>query len=138
MKKRGSKQFASYSVIGLSCALLDIGVLNGLLIAFPTREAGLLTVYNTLAYTAAILNSYYWNSKYTFNVNKNKKQFAAFIIQATVSLFIANGVFVGGVWLLDQLNLFPNWLEANSAKGLSMLLSSLASFFFMKWFVFRR
>ncbi|MBM7579169.1 GtrA family protein [Jeotgalibacillus terrae] len=138
MSRRGSKQFASYSIIGLSCALIDIGVLNGLLLAFPTRDNTLLTVFNTIAYTAAILNSYYWNSRYTFNVNKTKKQFAGFITQAIVSLFIANGVFIGGLWLIEQAELLPGWLEANTAKGLSMLLSSLSSFFFMKWFVFRR
>ncbi|MFB1081842.1 GtrA family protein [Jeotgalibacillus sp. JSM ZJ347] len=138
MRRRGVKQFYSYSVIGITCALLDIGVLNGLLILYPTQDPGLLTVFNTLAYTAAVLNSYIWNSRYTFNVNKNKKQFAGFITQAIISLFIANGVFIGGLWIIEQPDLLPQWLETNTAKGLSMLLSSLSSFFFMKWFVFRK
>ncbi|TFD99976.1 GtrA family protein [Jeotgalibacillus sp. R-1-5s-1] len=135
---QGMTQFYKYSLIGLSCALIDIGVLNTLLFAFPTQDAGWLTTFNTVAYTAAILNSYVWNSRYTFNVQKNKKQFVGFILQATASLFIANGVFIGGIWIMDALAILPDWAETNTAKGLSMLLSSLSSFFFMKWFVFRR
>lgn len=135
--KRGLVQYANYSVIGLLCAALDLLVLNTLLILFPTRDASLLTLFNTLAYTAAVTNSYIWNSKYTFKVRKSKKQLIPFISQAIVSMFIANGIFLAGIWLLDKLPLFPGWVDTNIAKGVSMYASFQASFFFNKYIVFR-
>ncbi|PRO66560.1 GtrA family protein [Alkalicoccus urumqiensis] len=135
--KRGARQAGKYSIIGISCALLDLGVLNGLLLLYPTQQTLLLGVFNTLAYTAAILNSYYWNTRYTFRVDKGKRQFAGFLIQALVSLFIANGVFLFGFHVLLPMTGLPLWLDTNIAKGASMLASSTASFFFMKYFVFR-
>ncbi|MCT2536013.1 GtrA family protein [Aquibacillus koreensis] len=135
--KNGFIEYGKYSVIGIVCAALDIGVLNALLYFFPTNDTVLLTIFNSTAYMAAILNSYYWNSKYTFKIKKSKKQFIAFIVQAFVSLLIANIVFIGGLWVAEFFSTLPNWLQTNIAKGLSMYLSSLASFFFNKHFVFK-
>lgn len=136
--KNGIIEYFKYSVIGTSCAVLDLGVLNGLLYFFPTTDTMTLTIYNSTAYTVAVLNSYIWNSKFTFKVKKNKKQFLAFIIQAIISLFIANIIFITGLWLLHFVAVFPEWVKTNLAKGLSMYLSSLASFFFNKLIVFRK
>lgn len=135
--KRGLIQYANYSVIGLLCAALDLLVLNSLLVLFPTRDTSLLALFNTVAYTAAVTNSYIWNSKYTFKVRKSKKQLIPFISQAIVSMFIANGIFLAGIWLFDKLPLFPGWIDTNIAKGLSMYASFQASFFFNKYIVFR-
>ena len=135
--KRGFVQYANYTVIGICCAAIDLLVLNGLLILFPAADTATLTLFNTLAYTAAVTNSYYWNSKYTFKVRKTRRQLIPFILQAAVSLLIANGVFLGGLWLLEQLASFPKWVSTNIAKGLSMYLSFSASFFFNKYIVFR-
>lgn len=135
--KNGFIEYGKYSVIGIVCAVLDIGLLNGILYFFPTDDTVLLTTYNSVTYMVAILNSYYWNSKYTFRIEKSKTQFAVFVIQAFVSLLIANVVFIGGLRVVDLISTFPNWLQTNIAKGLSMYLSSLASFFFNKYFVFK-
>ncbi|AQQ53463.1 GtrA family protein [Planococcus lenghuensis] len=135
--KRGLIQYANYSVIGLLCAALDLLVLNTLLVLFPTKDTSLLMLFNTIAYTAAVTNSYIWNSKYTFKVRKSKKQLIPFISQAIVSMFIANGIFLAGIWLLDKLPLFPGWVDTNIAKGISMYASFQASFFFNKYIVFR-
>ncbi|WP_147805043.1 GtrA family protein [Alkalicoccus halolimnae] len=134
--RKGFSQLGLYSIVGVSCALLDIGVLNFLLYLFPTRSTFLLALFNTLAYTSAILNSYYWNSRFTFRVRKTRRQFAAFIGQALISLLIANGVFLLGIWIFPLLFPFSDWLNTNIAKGFSMFASSLASFFFIKFFVF--
>ncbi|WP_186578501.1 GtrA family protein [Aquibacillus kalidii] len=135
--KNGFIEFGKYSVIGIVCAVLDIGILNGILYFYPTNDTVLLTTYNSLSYMVAILNSYYWNSKYTFKIKKSKKQFAVFVVQAFVSLLIANIVFIGGLRVFELTSTLPNWLQTNIAKGLSMYLSSLASFFFNKYFVFK-
>lgn len=136
--KKGFIQYFKYALIGLSCAAIDLGVLNGLLYFFPTEHRGLLTLYNSIAYGLAVLNSYIWNSRFTFKEGSthSSKQFFYFIIQSVVSLIISDAVFVGGVDLLKAFSL-PTWLRNNIAKLTSMFLSSIASFFFNKYFVFR-
>lgn len=130
-------EYFKYSIVGICCGAIDLGVLNGLIYFFPTKQAAMLTVYNTIAYGLAVMNSYIWNSKYTFKAKKNVKQFIAFMFQALVSLLIANLVFVGGLKLFSFIPSFPNWLMTNTAKLLSMFISSTASFFFNKYFIFR-
>lgn len=136
--KNGMIDYLKYCIVGISCAVIDLGALNGLLYFFPVDDPIRLTIYNSAAYGLAVLNSYIWNSKYTFNVKKSVKQFIAFIIQALISLMIANLVFLFGLWLFGFVFDFPKWLETNIAKALSMFLSSSASFFFNKFFVFRK
>lgn len=136
--KKSLIQYGKYSVVGISCAIIDLLMLYGLLYFFPTNHSYLLTCYNSAAYGLAVLNSYIWNSRYTFKRKKNPKQFIAFIIQAVVSLFIADFVFLIGLWLLGGIDLFSKWINTSIAKAASMFLSSISSFFFNKYIVFKK
>ncbi|WLR52794.1 GtrA family protein [Bacillus tianshenii] len=135
----GAVQFAQFGFIGILNALVDIGSLNLLLWLFPTDERALLVTYNTISYTLAILNSYFWNSKLTFKHHAayTKREKVAFVIQALVALLISNIVFISVVQLLELTSLRP-FVARNISKGLAMFLSSTASFFFMKFFVFKK
>ncbi|SES94012.1 Putative flippase GtrA (transmembrane translocase of bactoprenol-linked glucose) [Salinibacillus kushneri] len=137
-KKKGPFQFMQFSVIGIANAAIDIGVLNVLLIFFHTEDQGLLLLYNTIAYTLAIGNSYFWNASITFkrSAEGSHWQRLTFIGQAIVSLGVNNLVFFAGNVLLAFIGV-PNWLRYNIAKGLAMFFSFLASFFMIKYFVFK-
>lgn len=131
-------EYFRYCIVGISCAILDLAALNGLLYFFPTEKTAMLTLYNSAAYGLAVLNSYIWNSKFTFQVKKTKKQFIAFIVQALICLLIANLIFLLGLWLFSLFSDFPKWIETNVSKAISMYLSSTASFLFNKFIVFRK
>lgn len=130
-------QVAHFSVIGLFNALVDIGSLNLLLIIWPTTDKQMLLLFNSIAYTLAVTNSYIWNSRLTFREHAefNTREKIFFVGQAIVSLLISNTVFILGVSILELLPL-SHWITNNIAKGLAMFLSSTASFFFMKYLVF--
>lgn len=66
-RKSGPFQFLQFGVIGIGNALIDIGTLNLLLILFYTEDRMMLTIYNSISYTLAIANSYFWNANITFN-----------------------------------------------------------------------
>lgn len=136
--KKGPLQFLQFGAIGFANAGIDIGTLNLLLILFHTDDRLLLLLYNSIAYLLAVANSYYWNANITFKRSSkgSNRQRILFIIQGLVSLGVSNLVFLGVNELLDFTNV-PNWLRYNIAKGLAMLLSFLASFFMVKYFVFR-
>ncbi|RKQ12891.1 GtrA family protein [Oceanobacillus bengalensis] len=128
-----------FSLIGGLNALIDIGSLNLILYFWPTENSLYLLLFNTIAYILAVTNSYLWNSNLTFrkNASKNKRELTLFIIQAFVSLMISNVVFVGGAFLLGILPI-PTIAEQNIAKGTAMIISSAASFLFMRYYVFRK
>ena len=64
--KSGGKRFSKFSLVGISNAAIDIGVLNLFLWLAPTREVTLLVLYNGVALILANLNSYAWNTLWTF------------------------------------------------------------------------
>ncbi|WP_010529717.1 GtrA family protein [Lentibacillus jeotgali] len=137
-QKRGPLQFLQFGVIGFANAGIDIGTLNLLLILFHTDDRMLLLLYNTIAYTLAVANSYFWNASITFkrSAKGNNRQRILFIIQGIISLGVSNLIFLGVNEVLDY-TAVPSWLRYNIAKGLAMFLSFLASFFMMKYFVFK-
>ncbi|TMN22875.1 GtrA family protein [Lentibacillus cibarius] len=136
--KRGPMQFLQFGVIGFVNAGIDIGTLNLLLILFHTDNKGLLLLYNTIAYTLAVANSYYWNASITFkrSAKGSNRQRILFIVQGLISLGVNNLVFLGINELVQYIGI-NNWLGYNIAKGMAMFLSFLASFFMVKYFVFR-
>jgi putative flippase GtrA len=131
-------QFARFSLIGAMNGALDIIILNLLLQLWQHANTWDLILANSLAYSVAVLNSYVWNARLTFRREStfNAREKALFAAQALVSLLISNGVFLLFLYLLG-LSPLPLWLVQNGAKGLSMALSSLSSFFFMKVYVFK-
>ncbi|MGJ9459097.1 GtrA family protein [Oceanobacillus sp. CF4.6] len=138
-KKENTFQVLQFSAIGGMNALIDIGTLNLLLFFWYADNNEILLLFNTIAYTLAVTNSYLFNANLTFRkkASKNKKELIFFCIQAFVSLGISNLVFIGGIALLGLFSI-PVFVQNNIAKGAAMFLSSTASFFFMRYFVFRR
>lgn len=136
--RKNSLQFAHFSLIGLMNGALDLVLLNALLAVWHTTNPLALIAINSVAYLGAVLNSYYWNAKFTFKKESqfSVKEKSAFAAQAFVSLLISNVVFVSFVFLL-RFSSLPLWMIHNGSKGISMALSSLCSYFFMRAFVFR-
>lgn len=135
---RNSLQFAHFSLIGMMNGALDLLLLNALLAVWHTTNPLALIAINSVAYLAAVINSYYWNAKFTFRRESqfSAKEKTAFAVQALVSLLISNAVFVTLVYLL-RFSSLPDWMIHNGSKGASMALSSLCSFLFMRMFVFK-
>ncbi|WP_066175745.1 GtrA family protein [Bacillus marinisedimentorum] len=138
-RRKGPFQFMQFSAIGVMNAAVDIVSLNILLFLFPTKNDILLTVYNTTAYSLAVLNSYFFNSRLTFKHGKRTGGVKwKFVAQALVSLGISNLVFIGSIELLGAYTGLRIFIIHNISKALAMLLSFSASFFFMKYLVFTK
>ncbi len=119
--------------------MVDFGVLNLLLLIFPTRSPELLVVYNVVALVLTNVNSYVWNTLWTFRhqARHDARQ---------VGMFSAQGLLNAGVgslllWLVAHglrayTSLSP-WVSGNVAKVVSMVVASTLSFIFLRFFVFR-
>jgi putative flippase GtrA len=130
-------QFARFCVVGMSNAVIDFGVLNAALAAFPTRATVPLLAYNTAAVVLAATNSFVWNRRFTFHVRGPLRagEVARFAVVAVGTAALNDLV------LLTLSGLFPalmasGTLGANVLK-LGAILGALAlSFFGMRFWVF--
>src|SRR5699024_9795955 len=87
--------FLQFSAIGISNDMVDMGTLNLLLYIFQTEESGWLFLFNTIAYSLAVSNSYFWNAGITFGTSAkcSRTQHIKFIIQSVISLDVNNFCF---------------------------------------------
>lgn len=132
-------QFTQFAIIGMTNAVVDLSSINLLLIFFPTKLHALLLLYNSVAYILTMTNSYLLNSRITFKKNSDRtaRQKLHYIIQVVICFIVSNVVFICGVFITERI--FNNaWIAQNSSKLLSMALSSLTSFYLMKYYVFHK
>jgi len=136
-------QFARFVTVGLSNSAIDFGVFNVLLYLFPTSSVRVLVLYNSVAVALAILNSYLWNTRWTFRAarelqvtSRQHRQGVLFVLQALLNVGVNDGV----VAILTQLLTLQTFLSpsasSNLAKLVGMLVASLSSFLIMKYVVF--
>jgi putative flippase GtrA len=138
--KSGGKRFSKFSIVGLSNAVIDIGVLNLFLWLEPTREVSLLVFYNGIALVLANLNSYTWNTLWTFRgrAEHDFRQIGLFGLQVLVNIGISNGLFWALVHPIIVYTEVPTYLAGNVAKIISVIVASTVSFFIMRYVVFSR
>jgi membrane protein DedA with SNARE-associated domain/putative flippase GtrA len=133
-------KYAQFSLVGISNAMVDLGVLNLLLLIYPTRSPEILVLYNLVALSLTNANSYLWNTLWTFrhHARHDAKQVGAFGLQAAVGIGVSSIV----LWLvahgLVTYANFPPLIGGNVAKLTSMLVGSTTSFLLLRFFIFRR
>lgn len=130
-------EFARFCVVGASNAVIDFGVLNVALAAFPTRATVPLLAYNSTAVVLAATNSFVWNRRFTFRV-RGPLQAGEVVRFAVVALGTAG---LNDLVLLVLSGLFPalmvsGVLGANVLKLGAILGAMALSFFGMRGFVF--
>jgi putative flippase GtrA len=142
VKGNGRWQFLKFVAVGLGNAFIDLGVFNGLYFISPTKAVGQLVVYNTLAVGAAVLHSYFWNTRWTFRDKVRhrgraaSRQRALFLVQSIGNIAV-NDVILGFIApAILHLHAMPSYMANNIAKLLAMFLASLTSFLMMKLVVF--
>jgi putative flippase GtrA len=138
--KSGGKRFSKFSIVGLSNAALDIGILNLFLWLEPTREVSMLVLYNGIALVVANLNSYAWNTLWTFRgrAEHDLRQIVLFGLQVLVNIGISNGLFWALIRPVIVYTEVPTYLAGNVAKIISVTVASTVSFFIMRFVIFSR
>ena len=138
--KSGGKRFSKFSLVGISNAAIDIGVLNLFLWLAPTREVTLLVLYNGVALILANLNSYAWNTLWTFRsrAEHDMRQIVLFGLQVLVNIGISSGLFWALIRPVIVYTEVPTYLAGNVAKIISVIVASTISFFIMRYVVFSR
>lgn len=132
------RQYARFVMVGVSNAVVDLAVLNVLLWANPTRDPLTLVAYNTLAVALAILNSYLWNTRWTFRAEAThtNRERLLFFGQAIVNILVNNLVLLGATELLPSASDIHFLIWSNIAKLAAMIIASTLSYLLLRAVVF--
>ena len=106
-------QMAKFAIVGVLNTMVDFAV-------FQTLNLTLGWVYaaQVLGYTAGIINSYLWNSNWTFREQRTRslREMGLFLLVNIASL----GVSLGMIWLLkDGIGITNEWVASWMPKALS-------------------
>jgi putative flippase GtrA len=137
--RRALRQYVRFLVVGISNAIIDLGLLNLLTALKPPHDQLLFAVENSVAVACALINSYVWNARWTFHGQGTGtlRQRMLFFAQALMNLLLNNVV------LLTVMGLLPAgqglWLTVATsvAKLCAMLAASTMSFILLRAVVFR-
>jgi putative flippase GtrA len=139
--KKGGVRFSKFTVVGLSNAVVDFGILNLFLWFASTRDPSVLALYNGVALVLANVNSYFWNTRWTFRgraKRRDRRQRVLFTLQALFNICVSNGLFFLLVRPVLVYTEVPAYLVGNVAKLVSIAVASTLSFFLMRYLVFSR
>ena len=139
--KRGGVHFSKFTVVGLSNAAVDIGTLNLFLWFASTRDPAVLALYNGVALVLANLNSYFWNTRWTFRhraKRRDARQRILFTVQALFNICVSNGLFFVLIRPVLIYTEIPAYLAGNVAKIISVAVASTLSYFVLRYLVFSR
>jgi putative flippase GtrA len=136
------KRFGKFLAVGASNAVVDLGVFNLFVLLHPTRSARLNVVYNTVAVIGAIVNSYFWNSRWTFSdvierAGGRWRQRALFLAQGGINLAVSDAVVLGLALALGASRVLPAAVVSNLSKVVAMFTASAVSYLLMHYVVFR-
>ena len=139
-KKQSGVKYAQFSLVGISNALVDVGVLNLFLLIGPTRNPELLVVYNVVALGLANVNSYLWNTLWTFRdqARHDARQVGLFTAQGLLNVGVSNLLLWLTAYGLRAYTGLSPLIGGNVAKAVSMVVASAMSFLFLRFFVFDR
>ncbi len=121
-------KFIKFNIVGVMNTALDLGIFA--LLTWMGLGEGLA---KTVSYSCGVLNSYFWNSRWTFKQEhkKSTREFLLFILVNLVSYAVARIVLQGSL----------TWLHIESANIRNLIAtpaSVIVNFIGNKLFVFKK
>lgn len=132
-------KFAKFVFVGITNTVIDFGVLNLLIFLTDFSAGTYYSVFKTVSFTAAHINSYIWNRVWVFESRKKRtaKEYAQFLAVSVVGAVINVGAASLVVnFIPTQFGLGPKmWANVGVAAGAGAGL--FWNFFGYKFIVFR-
>ena len=144
ISKKLIAQFSKFALIGFSNTAIDFGVLNFLMWWTGFYSGKWIILLNVIAFSVAVINSYFWNKFWTFKARKADepdeiaKEFSQFIIVTIIGVVINTGIVFGVTTLISPLFGLNAGLWANLAKATATGISLIWNFIGYKFIVFKK
>jgi len=139
--KKTLRQMAKFAIVGVLNTLVDFAVFQALNLTF-----GWVYAAQVAGYTVGVINSYLWNSNWTFREQRTRslKEIVLFLLVNVASL----GVSLGMIWLLrDVVGITNAWMTqmfAGFVKGdtvcklIATVFAIVVNYLGNRLFVFRK
>lgn len=121
-------KFIKFNIVGVMNTALDLGIFA--LLTWAGLGEGLA---KTVSYSCGVLNSYFWNSRWTFKQEhkKSAREFLLFVLVNLVSYAVARIVLQGSLtWLHIE--------NANIRNLIATPVSVIVNFIGNRLFVFKK
>lgn len=133
------KQAGKFLMVGFLNTTVDFGIINSLISYTGIVQGSTLVLFNTISFSIAVTNSYFWNRMWVFENKEDASvgQFSKFVITTLISLLINNlivytlATHVTPLFGLDQ----KTWV--NLAKAFATAFTMVWNFLGYKFVVFR-
>jgi putative flippase GtrA len=131
------RQVLRFGLVGGLNTLVDLLILNGLLLLFPTSSTSILLAYNSLAYSIGAVNSFLLNKYWTFG--QRQRTTCKELVRFTLTTLCGIGGSSIILWVASNL-LHPFLVNAtvwaNASKVLAIGGTALISYLGMRLWVF--
>lgn len=136
--KRNLGQVARFSAVGVLNTVVDFSITNLLVFLFAADTGFALALISIIACMAGILNSYFWNKRWTFQANapSDKTALLKFFGVALLSLLINTSVFLFTYHYLVDNTTLAKFSAINLSKLAGVVTALLVSFLGYKLTVF--
>lgn len=133
------REVVLFVIVGISNTLVDFLVLNLLILLTHQNGELWLLPFNSMAFLAAVINSYILNGRFTFQANASggdRWRFLRFVVVNAVGL-VVNTLIVS--FLSSPLNaILPRIVAINTSKFLATGVSLCWNYFAIKRWIFRK
>lgn len=130
-------QLAKFGLVGVLNTAIDFGILNLLISLTQVVSGPFIIVMNATSFSAAVVNSYYWNKEWVFSGSK-KSSFLVFAVVSVVGIAINSGIVFALTTFVKPVFVSSPELWANLAKVLATVLSLVWNFLGYKLIVFKK
>ena len=132
-------EVVKFGVVGVLNTLVDFGVLNLLILIFSVASGVWFSLFKSLSFIVAVVNSYVWNKFWTFESDRrtNTKEALSFFVVSVIGFVVNVGIaslIVNAVPALFGANPVV-WANVGALVG--TLLAFTWNFVGYKFFVFR-
>lgn len=140
------KQISKFIIVGIINTGIDFAVLNALMFAANIYSGKWLIVFNSISFSAAVINSYFMNKYWTFKKqeagtsekNDDSKQFAQFVIISIIGISLNDvAVYAVSTFIPPMFNLSGK-IWVNAAKLIATAISMAWNFIGYKFIVFKK
>lgn len=141
VKNKSFLQFGKFFIVGIVNTGIDFAILNFLMWMTKTYEGTPVVVFNTISFSAAVVNSYILNKYWTFedkNATKAPVQFAKFFTVAVIGWGLNTGILYSITSLIHPVFGLSAAIWANLAKAFATGVVLIWNFIGYKFLVFKK
>lgn len=136
-------QIVKFVEIGVLNTFVDFGILNILIWTTGVTFGWKIALINTVSFTCAVINSYFWNKHWTFEQKENKvrggeKEFFQFLVVSVIGWLLNTGIVFLGTTFMSPLFGISGGLWVNLMKILATAVSMVWNFIGYKFWVFKK